>query len=49
LLGRPELFAQLWLFWVAPILGAIAAGGLYLAVFEESEPKSLAAPELSVR
>ena len=26
---------QLWLFWVAPILGAIIAGLLYNAVFEE--------------
>lgn len=30
-----ELFAQLWLFWVAPILGALLAGFLYSAVFEE--------------
>jgi len=27
--------AQLWLFWVAPIIGAATAGGLYRAVFEE--------------
>ncbi|MBK8726100.1 MAG: aquaporin Z [Holophagaceae bacterium] len=26
---------QLWLFWVAPILGAVAAGFVYPAVFEE--------------
>jgi len=26
--------AQLWLFWVAPILGAIGAGAMYKAVFE---------------
>jgi aquaporin Z len=26
---------QLWLFWVAPILGAIIAGVLHNAVFEE--------------
>jgi aquaporin Z len=26
---------QLWLFWVAPILGAVAAGFAYPAVFEE--------------
>ncbi|MFN8010406.1 MAG: aquaporin Z [Holophagaceae bacterium] len=26
---------QLWLFWVAPILGAVAAGLVYPAVFEE--------------
>jgi aquaporin Z len=27
--------AQLWLFWVAPILGAAAAGAVYRALFEE--------------
>lgn len=32
-----ELFSQLWLFWVAPILGALLAGFLYVSVFEESE------------
>ena len=26
--------AQLWLFWIAPILGAVAAGGVYRAVME---------------
>jgi len=30
-----ELCAQLWMFWVAPIVGALLAGFLYLAVFEE--------------
>jgi aquaporin Z len=30
------LFSQVWLFWVAPILGAILAGWLYVAVFSES-------------
>ncbi|WP_460192987.1 aquaporin Z [Thermosynechococcus sp. FA-CM-4201] len=29
-----ELMAQLWLFWLAPIAGAIAAGYVYLNVFE---------------
>lgn len=28
-----ELFGQVWLFWVAPILGAILAGFMYSAVF----------------
>jgi aquaporin Z len=37
LFGKPELFGQVWLFWVAPILGAIAAGFFYNAVFESSE------------
>ncbi|MEH2113648.1 aquaporin Z [Nostoc sp.] len=31
-----ELFSQVWLFWLAPILGAILAGWLYVAVFSES-------------
>ena len=29
---------QLWLFWVAPILGSIIAGLLYNALFEERRP-----------
>jgi aquaporin Z len=36
LLGKPELLSQLWLFWLAPIVGAIVAGIIYLTVFEES-------------
>ena len=31
-----ELLGQVWLFWVAPILGAILAGFLYAAVFSET-------------
>ncbi len=34
--GQGALIAQLWLFWLAPILGAILAGYVYLNVFEES-------------
>lgn len=30
--------AQLWLFWVAPILGGAIGGGLYNALFGESTP-----------
>jgi aquaporin Z len=37
LFGKTELFGQVWLFWVAPILGAIAAGFFYNAIFESSE------------
>lgn len=33
--GNLELFAQVWLFWLAPILGAIIAGFVYSAVFTE--------------
>jgi aquaporin Z len=28
---------QLWLFWVAPIIGAVLAGATYKAVFEAPE------------
>jgi aquaporin Z len=50
MLGRPELFAQLWLFWLAPIFGAIGAGWLYFNLFEESENTvSRVPPELSIR
>lgn len=31
--GNPELFSQVWLFWVAPILGAVIAGFVHSAVF----------------
>jgi Major intrinsic protein len=37
LLGQMELFSQVWLFWVAPILGAIMAGFFYVAMFDSSE------------
>ncbi|MFP4123951.1 aquaporin Z [Coleofasciculus sp.] len=31
-----ELFQQVWLFWVAPILGALVAGFFYLNFFDDS-------------
>lgn len=31
--GNLELFGQLWLFWIAPIAGALLAGWVYSAVF----------------
>jgi len=34
---------QLWLFWIAPILGAAIAGVLYPAVAGEPEPERVAA------
>lgn len=37
--GSPAL-AQLWLFWVAPLVGAALAGLAYRAVFEDREPLS---------
>ncbi|QFZ91372.2 aquaporin Z [Synechococcus elongatus] len=38
--GSTEIISQLWLFWLAPIVGAIAAGYFYLAVFEPSSRES---------
>jgi len=43
LFAGAELFGQLWLFWVAPILGALLAGWLYSTFFEE--PKVVARVE----
>jgi aquaporin Z len=34
--GKAEMLAQVWLFWLAPIIGAVLAGYLYLNVFEEN-------------
>jgi aquaporin Z len=31
-----ELFSQVWLFWLAPIVGAILAGFFYLQYFQDS-------------
>jgi aquaporin Z len=36
LFGKAEMLAQVWLFWLAPIIGAVLAGYLYLNVFEEN-------------
>ncbi|GAB4227815.1 MAG: aquaporin Z [Elainellaceae cyanobacterium] len=33
LFAGPELFSQVWLFWLAPILGGLIAGYVYSAVF----------------
>lgn len=35
--------AQLWMFWVAPIVGAALAGGLYRFFLEQPEPKGVRA------
>jgi aquaporin Z len=40
LFGKTELFGQLWLFWIAPILGAIAAGFFYNTIFESTESRT---------
>jgi aquaporin Z len=41
LFGKTELFGQVWLFWVAPIIGAIAAGLFYNAIFESPAEKQV--------
>ena len=40
--GNWALFGQLWLFWLAPILGALAAGWVYRNFFEETRAERLA-------
>ena len=35
--NQGESLTQLWLFWVAPIAGAVIAGLLYRFVFEKDE------------
>ena len=35
LAGNLELMGQLWLFWLAPILGAVLAGYLYYFLLED--------------
>ncbi len=42
LFAGAELFSQVWLFWFAPIVGAVLAGMAYLALFED-------APEVMAR
>jgi aquaporin Z len=41
-LGKLDAMSQLWLFWVAPILGAVLAGYLYSQIFtDEYNPEQL--------
>ena len=35
--------AQLWMFWVAPIIGAAIAGVVYVIFSEEAEPRTVRA------
>lgn len=34
-----ELFSQIWLFWIAPIIGAIGAGLVYSVLFDVTPPQ----------
>ena len=44
LFAGPELFSQVWLFWLAPILGALLAGFLYSWLFSEQRAQTLEEP-----
>lgn len=35
--GQPALFAQLWFFWLFPIVGALLAGYVYFTFFESAK------------
>ncbi len=39
--------AQLWVFWLAPLVGAAAAGIIYPLVAQEDAPEKEAAPDLA--
>ena len=43
LFAGTELVAQLWLFWLAPIVGALLAGWLYYSVFEKESDAQVTA------
>jgi aquaporin Z len=43
--GNMEIIAQLWLFWLAPIVGAIAAGYFYTAFLAEPKEVNLVEEE----
>ncbi|NET57711.1 MAG: aquaporin Z [Symploca sp. SIO2E6] len=43
-----ELFSQVWLFWLAPIVGALLAGFLYSKFWEETRPIEESVREESV-
>lgn len=45
LFAGAELVSQLWLFWLAPIVGAVLAGWVYNGIFAEARTESGAATE----
>jgi aquaporin Z len=49
LAGNAAPIAQLWLFWLAPIAGALLAGYLYLNVFAESKTERLVSEQVETR
>lgn len=49
LFAGTELIAQLWLFWFAPILGALLAGWCYHAVFAEARTEQDTADAMTDR
>jgi aquaporin Z len=46
LAGNLTPFTQVWLFWVAPIVGAVLAGFVYNTIFEESATGNVSEKEL---
>lgn len=46
LFAGPELFGQVWLFWVAPIVGALIAGAFYSSFFAETPAERAVADDL---
>lgn len=44
-----EMFRQVWMFWVAPILGAILAGLFYSRVLGETGEQVVGEPELQLK
>ena len=42
-----ELVGQLWLFWLAPIVGALLAGWLYNSIFAEDRAEQALADALT--
>ncbi len=49
LFAGPEYLAQVWLFWVAPILGAVLAGWFYKGVMEAVEQPDITGDVVSAR
>ncbi len=45
LFAGTESLIQLWLFWVAPLIGAVAAGAFYHTCFEEAPVATSATSE----
>ena len=47
LFAGTELVAQLWLFWLAPIVGAVLAGWIYSSLFAEERTEQAVADAMT--